>query len=783
MAGQSADNQREERGLAGKLFLYTVFHANLNYSYVPSDLYPQILERCYWPLLRIIDDQKIPLGLEFSGLTLETINEIDPSFVSKLSELWEAGLCEVIGCGYVQAVMPLIPSRVNQKNLDIGNETYQRLLGRKPSLAFINEQVYSRGLPDLYRKAGYKGLILTIENALPEGPENELYYRPCEVSLGDDGRTMPVVWHSLDAYRSFQQYIEKEQSLDSFLSGLDSHLPSTGERAYQLYGSDWEVFDFKPWRVQPEGFEQEYLGEMERISELLSTLNARSDLEFITPSVAIAHFPDRTMVQPESPAMPIPYKKQTQHSMTRWAVSGRDNVRTNTQCNQLYQSLQLTDWRLHQKAMPRGLREACSHLWKELCFLWASDFRTFTTEEKYVQFRNRMGAAMAQAERLAEQVMPSGLPTGSVSLTNCTTVAAEAEPTVFIGHANGATNTGHSNYSLSLNGLSTLCQASIEIPGGISGHRTARSLVLELTPSIAQGMTAMATLHPAEQSTDKQNGARWDAGTNTIETPSVKLVLSPEFGGTIQSLTFLEVSSNSLIGSHGERQSGCIEMMDRLGQLFTDNKPAKMEYSDREQMFPIYVPVRCVVQTEMGTVWKTYHVYLNQPRVDLSVRFQFRDIVPSYFRLGRLALNPTAFDRSSLYYATTNGGDVVERFKLQGTQVAQDEATCDGVTARGCLGATEGWTVVADDSVGVGLITRPAGLYSVPLVHYQESGQNFRLSVANSLGEQDETSHIIWRGHSTWSMSIIGGGTDILKKTRNSALLINGGLVAQGATE
>lgn len=41
------------------ILLYTVFHANLDFSALPDVDVPLVLERCYWPLLRFAE---VPAG-------------------------------------------------------------------------------------------------------------------------------------------------------------------------------------------------------------------------------------------------------------------------------------------------------------------------------------------------------------------------------------------------------------------------------------------------------------------------------------------------------------------------------------------------------------------------------------------------------------------------------------------------------------------------------------------------------------------------------------------------
>ena len=775
-----------------RLLLYTAFHANLSYSYIPEDLYPQILSQCYWPLLRIIDEKKVPLGLEFSGYTLEVINRLDPKFVEQLRELWDAGLCEVIGSGYVQSIMPLIPSAVNRQNLRLGNTVYQELLGKCPKVAYVNELVYSAGLPRLYHEAGYEILMVNWDSASSSHVDQELLYRPCAVSLGGDGR-IQVIWHSLEAYRDFQQYVENQISLDTYMVRLLGHLPESGDRAFPLYSSDWEVFDFKPWRVYPEGFQQPDLGEMDRIAGLLTLLKDRKDIEFVTPSGLLTHFPQRPLVHPESSAYPLPYKKQDDHSVTRWAIGGRDNVRLNTQCHQLHQGLLLVDWYLGRDAAPAGLHEECQALWQELCCLWSSDYRTFTTEEKHQEFGNRMGAALDRVGRLKDAARPLSEESSDLWLTNCSPVLAEGEPVTFTITTNGADADNRQTYGLEFNGQTVPCQVTQRVPVGNDASR----LTMEAVPGLAVGQAGPGLVRPLGHSSSREgHTCRVDTDLHIVETDTVRLRLLPQYGGAIDYLEFPDVSPQPVICrarrgalpsgvSTTDLISGDLALEDRFGKSITDQQASEIQYAELDYNHEIFVPVRCAVYTELGTIWKTYRVYLHQPRVDLTLRFQWQDVVPKFFRLGHMTLNPKAFDRSTLYCATTNGSEDVERFALDGQHVRQDEPSQGGVTARGCLGATEGWVALGDATKGIGFITRLASLYSAPLLHYEETAgdpEAFLLTLAHSLGEWDKTSHTLWRGHSTWSLSILGGTENIVAKTRASALLANGGLVSRHMT-
>ena len=125
------------------LLLYQIFHLNLAYSSIPEKDLPTVIKDCYWPLLNLIEDLDVKIGIEASGYTLEKIKEIDPSWIRELKSLIKTKNCEFIGSGYAQIIGPLVPAKVNEQNLSIGNKVYKDILEIKPEIAYINEQVYS----------------------------------------------------------------------------------------------------------------------------------------------------------------------------------------------------------------------------------------------------------------------------------------------------------------------------------------------------------------------------------------------------------------------------------------------------------------------------------------------------------------------------------------------------------------------------------------------------------------------------------------------------------------
>jgi hypothetical protein len=359
------------------LQLYSVFHLNLAFSSIEEEQRPAVIERCYWPLLKLIRDQQLPLGVEATGFTLETIAAIDPGWIVELRELCLNGPAEFVGSGYVQLIGPLVPAEVNRHNQALGLEVYQRLLGLQPRLALVNEQAYSAGMVAHYQQAGYQGLIMEWDNPSRSHPEwdPEWRYFP-QRAKGLAGAELPLVWNKSLPFQQFQRYAHGELELDRYLQHLEKHLGEE-ERVFSLYGNDAEIFDYRPGRFATES--QQQAGEWQHLTTLYQHLQQDERFALLPPSQVLDYL-DRPkagqLLELQSAAQPIPVKKQAKYNITRWAVTGRDDLRINSRCHQLYRAI--------------AAEGGCSEDWRELCFLWSSDFRTHITETRWQAYQQRL---------------------------------------------------------------------------------------------------------------------------------------------------------------------------------------------------------------------------------------------------------------------------------------------------------------------------------------------------------------------------------------------------------
>ena len=143
-----------------KKFVYLFFHLNLFFSSLPQKKRKEVINKCYWPLLNLIDKSDFNIGLEISGWTLKEIKKIDNKWIIYFKRLLKEKKTYLIGSSYTQAILPLIPYEVNNYNIEYGKKIYKKLLNQNPKIAYVNEQCFSKSVVDLYKNHNYESLIM-----------------------------------------------------------------------------------------------------------------------------------------------------------------------------------------------------------------------------------------------------------------------------------------------------------------------------------------------------------------------------------------------------------------------------------------------------------------------------------------------------------------------------------------------------------------------------------------------------------------------------------------------
>lgn len=366
------------------------------YSSIKHEQLPKVIENCYWPLLELVENKGVPIGIELSGYTLEQINLIDNSWIRKLQLMLGRDKLEVIGSGYAQIAGPLVPAEVNRYNQEYGLQVYINILGYKPKVALINEQAYSSGLIGHYKDAGYKAIIMEWDNSYRFHQEwNKQWRFYPQIACDNKGNDIPVIWNNAIAFQKFQRYAHGENEIKEYLEYIEACIGKRGS-FFSLYGNDAEIFDFRPGRYETEA-KLHRDGEWKRIERLFQKIKNSKNLKLILPSEVLAYSGSSNSankIHIESPEQPIPVKKQEKYNITRWALTGRNSTKINTKCYQFYNYLKKLDGLVYD------------NYWRDLCYFFSSDFRTHIEKKRWISFNKKLDNKLCKIKLICENKIP-----------------------------------------------------------------------------------------------------------------------------------------------------------------------------------------------------------------------------------------------------------------------------------------------------------------------------------------------------------------------------------------
>ncbi|OSS41180.1 Alpha amylase domain protein [Desulfurella amilsii] len=346
-----------------KAKFYLIFHYNLAFSSIEEEQLTQVINKSYFPLLETIKSTNTKTGIELSGYTLEKLIEYSPLFVDELKVLIKSGLVELIGSGYQQIIGPIVPYLVNVKNQQLGLKVYKRVLGIKPSVAFLNEQVFSKSMVDVYKKF-YDCICMEWNNpySINASSWDESFGFAPAIAKGVKSQ-MPVIWTSSILFQQFQRTATALNTLENYLSMIERFI-NKGYKYLPIYSSDVEIFNFRPGRFHTEN--TIVSNEWENIKKIILALKNYG--EFLLPSEILQFVNKNVVLDLTHPSQPIIVKKQPKYSLSRWSVAGLGGHYINTLSHNCYENIKA---------------KADNNLWKNLLKFWGSDYRTHTTLNKW----------------------------------------------------------------------------------------------------------------------------------------------------------------------------------------------------------------------------------------------------------------------------------------------------------------------------------------------------------------------------------------------------------------
>jgi hypothetical protein len=345
-----------------------VWHLNLAFSSIELEQHSEVIQKCYWPLLNIVEQNDVKFGIEASGWTLSRIKDLDPAWIELLKALISQKKIEFVGSGWSQIIAPLVPFEVNRRNFNIGIIGTKEILESEPKIAFVNEQVWAPGLTQLYLDSGFDSVIMEWENPYSFN-KNWEYAEKYRVQFVEakTGR-LKLLWNHSIAFQKMQRLAHGDITQDEWLEWITPELIGPDLEYLCIYGGDAETFGFRAKRFESEGNVDE--SEWERIESAFMVLLDKG-IKFVLPSdIESDQYLQKKVLDLSNVTSPLPTKKQPKYNVLRWATGGRDAVLANTTCYNIYHLLMNSE-RYNESD------------WKILLELWGSDFRTHTTLAKW----------------------------------------------------------------------------------------------------------------------------------------------------------------------------------------------------------------------------------------------------------------------------------------------------------------------------------------------------------------------------------------------------------------
>ena len=214
----------------------------------PEILFEDAYQKAFKPFLTsIYNHPEIKTTLYYAGPLLEWLSRKHPEFHTVLAELMSRKNIEVLGGGYWEPMLPLIPAPDRVGQIEVMTTYLRKKFGKRSRGSWITGEIWETHLASSLRSSGMDYVFLT-EKAFPSGmgfrPERPVIAEdqgktiivfPVMTSLSDRFLKVPPE-HILDSLRTLEPSEDKEVVVSLILDGLNLG----GEGSHSVcYGEKW----------------------------------------------------------------------------------------------------------------------------------------------------------------------------------------------------------------------------------------------------------------------------------------------------------------------------------------------------------------------------------------------------------------------------------------------------------------------------------------------------------------------------------------------------------------
>ncbi len=146
-------------------------HANIQYSQLDPKRRAWVCKNCYLPLFETVRDGDYKIAFEASGRTLEVMAEETPDILALLKSLVQQGKIEAVASPFIHVMLANVPPEIGLDTLKHGLDAWEKYTGVRPETGWNPECGWASYLPEIYKEAGYKNLVMDADSFFLSFPE------------------------------------------------------------------------------------------------------------------------------------------------------------------------------------------------------------------------------------------------------------------------------------------------------------------------------------------------------------------------------------------------------------------------------------------------------------------------------------------------------------------------------------------------------------------------------------------------------------------------------------
>jgi 4-alpha-glucanotransferase len=267
-----------------KLQLLMVIHSHQPVG-TPDAVIQETVERSYLPFLEALERHPgVRIGLHYSGCLLEWMEENQPRFLDTLGKIVERGQVELLGGGFYEPLLSMVPEEDALGQLALMQEYLKRRFGTQAEGAWLTARIFEPRLASLLFRSSIRYTLLDESHFYNAGLEPKRLFGYWITEQATEAVAVFPIDGTLHRGIPFRPVPELQDELRSCLGPTSRSL---------VYGDDGEKFGSWPgtkeW-VYDKGWLEEFFSSLEKSSDWLETLCPGSYLKR-TPSNGTLYFP------------------------------------------------------------------------------------------------------------------------------------------------------------------------------------------------------------------------------------------------------------------------------------------------------------------------------------------------------------------------------------------------------------------------------------------------------------------------------------------------------------